>query len=343
MSSERSSTEPSTEPHAGPHAGPAAGPAAGSAAGPAAGPAAGRSAAPAGFLGRVRSRLPWQDAAVVVLQGGLGNQLFQWALGTELVARGQPVVYDRARLRGDRPLAIGPLLAGEPQVPKPLGLGLAALDRVGQLDRVPGLSTVRQDGFGFDPRALRARSGAYLLGFWQSPRFFPSVPGEVRRRVREFATAALTPAGRALLDRLQADPGSIAVHVRRGDYVANARARGFHGVLGVDDYYGPALTLLADRGYGRRYLFSDDLEWAAAHLARPDDVVVGRDVATAAVGEVGLMAACGARAIANSTFSWWAGWLADDRPDSTTVAPHRWFVAPGQDAGDLLPDGWLRC
>src|SRR5215207_3623126 len=96
-------------------------------------------APPARPLDRVRSWLPWRDAAVVVLQGGLGNQLFQWALGTELIGRGQPVAYDVARLRGDRPLAIGPLLAGQQRVPVPVGFGLAALERAGQLDRVPRL------------------------------------------------------------------------------------------------------------------------------------------------------------------------------------------------------------
>lgn len=280
-------------------------------------------------------------STVVSLRGGLGNQLFQWALAVALSSTGHRVVFDTVRLRGNRPLAIGPLLSSYPRVSRLAGLGMVALDKAGLLERVPGLRVVREPSFGYVANLgslLGPRN--YLLGYWQSPHYFASSAAPIRAQVLAFGRSTLTPSGSALLSDVVAAGDVAAVHVRRGDYVTNPVAAAHHGTLG-DDYYTLATKQLREAGARRFLYFSDDLDWVRANLAGPDDVLVPRTVATSPIGEIALMAACAGRVIANSSFSWWAAWLADPSP-LPTVAPAQWFADNHADAADLVPPTWTR-
>ena len=53
------------------------------------------------------------------------------------------------------------------------------------------------------------------------------------------------------------------------------------------------------------------------------------------------MAACRARVIANSSFSWWGGWLGGSvAPGRPVIAPRRWFADPSLSADGLLLPEW---
>lgn len=241
-------------------------------------------------------------------------------------------------------MALGPLAADYPRVPRPVGLALVAAQRAGALRGGIMPNLVVEQGFGYD-ESVRARAthggaaGSYLYGYFQSYRYFTDVAAQVRERITAFLADQLTPAGLALRAELAADPACVAVHVRRGDYVANPAAAAHHGVL-EPAYYRRALDTLVAEGHTRRIWFSDDLSWVREHLAGPEDQMCPTGVASSAGGEIALMAACSARVIANSSFSWWAGWLG--REGSAVVAPARWFASSHSGAEDLLPPGWRR-
>jgi hypothetical protein len=205
------------------------------------------------------------------------------------------------------------------------------------------LAVIEERRTGFDKNLLeRVRRGGYVLGYFQSPRYFAAVEGAVRAGVLALTRSMLTPSGRALADELAADEHSVAIHVRRGDYVSNPVAAAYHGTLGRQ-YYESALTMLDDLGHRRRLWCSDDPHWVANHLARPGDKVSHSALTTADGGEIALMASCRSRVIANSSFSWWAGWLGS--PTSQThpvIAPRRWFADPAATTSDPVPDTWLR-
>ena len=276
---------------------------------------------------------------VLALQGGLGNQLFQWALGYRLRAAGIDVVVDAVRCRGDRPLALGALLATWPCLARPVGLGIAAAHRVGR--RLPGIHMVTDRyGSGVADRLERAASPCYLLGYFQSPQYFDVVAAEVRELVLRELGRHLTPEGHRAREALRSDPDSVAVHVRRGDYITDAAAAATNGALNAS-YYDTARAQLNQLGLHRITWFSDDLPWVRHHLAASGDAFCTPDLTTADGGEIAIMAACRTRVIANSSFSWWAAWLGEpatvQRP---VIAPRRWFIDPEQSADDLLIPGW---
>ncbi len=292
-----------------------------------------------------------RDPVILAVQGGLGNQLYQWAFGLTLRSAGVPVLVDATRCRGDRPLAVGPLVAGWPTVPRGVGLPLAALTRRRTRLDFP-VRLIREDTGAYDEslvsrvlapgRAGPRRTPRYLLGYFQSPRYFDLAADQVRREAAAFLAGQLTPAGADLFREWSAREDSVAIHVRRGDYVTDAAANATHGLM-PESYYAAALALLAERGLRRVSWFSDDLAWVADVLARPQDTLVdGAALTTGDGGEVALMSACRVRVLANSSFSWWAGYLG--RPSTAehpVIAPQQWYQN-GPSANDRILPGWQR-
>ena len=96
-------------------------------------------------------------------------------------------------------------------------------------------------------------------------------------------------------------------------------------------------------GHRRRVWFSDDLEWVGQRLARDGDLLCPPDATRNDGGEIALIASCATRIIANSSFSWWGGWLgAPSSPTHPVIAPSTWFADGHSDAGELVPRDWVR-
>lgn len=280
---------------------------------------------------------------VVALQGGIGNQLFEWAFATALREEGRMVRFDAVRCRGDRPLMVGPLVPSADRLAAPVGLVLAAAVSAGIVSERSPLRLVRQRRSGYDPSVRERLEGtSYLLGTFQSTRYFAGAESIVRDAVRGLLDGMLTPSGRRFADELRADPNAVAVHVRRGDYVSDPSAAVRHGVLGAA-YYDHAIEHAASLGHDRRVWFSDDIQWVAENLARDGDVLSPDDATIYDGGEIALIAACATRIIANSSFSWWGGWLgAPSSVEHPVIAPSTWFADGHSDAAELVPPSWLR-
>jgi hypothetical protein len=126
--------------------------------------------------------------------------------------------------------------------------------------------------------------------------------------------------------------------VRRGDYLLPAHFR-HHGLCSAD-YYRRAMRLMRERvDRPRFFVFSDDWPWCREHLADADTTVVDANEPEAGQDELRLMAACRHHVIANSSLSWWAGWLAASA-GQVVVAPTPWFTHRPE-TPDLFPAGWV--
>lgn len=294
----------------------------------------------------------WTSPASMIvcqLQGGLGNQLFQYALGRTLAARHEvPLVLDTnvVDASADRAFALGAfdlrartLSASERttlRLPsRPLGRIGRVLSRFAARPRIPVLI---ERSFSFDPSVLAAPPECYLVGYWQSYRYFEHNDAILRDELLRLPPAE--GANLAMAARIAGTP-AVSLHVRRGDYL-NPGTRDFHGLCD-QSYYQRAETLLRERvGDIHVYVFSDDPGWAIENLklVSPMTVVDHNDPGQAHE-DLRLMALCRHHIAANSTFSWWGAWLGTN-PDRTVIAPRRWFQAPGMSDADLVPPSWLR-
>lgn len=121
----------------------------------------------------------------------------------------------------------------------------------------------------------------------------------------------------------------VSIHVRRGDYVDNP----FYVDIFKDGYYERAMALFPENTF---IVFSDDIEWCKKQPIFMDCVF---SEGKSEVEDLNLMASCRDNILANSSFSWWAGWL-NPNPDKKVVVPKKWFT-DGVERVDL-PGSWVK-
>jgi hypothetical protein len=292
---------------------------------------------------------------VVSLKGGLGNQMFQYALGYKLAReRGVPLKLDVRYLRDRTPRAnfvyrdydldVFGIRPDEPSNGElwRFGLGMSNLAlRLGIVEAAKRLRISRriyaERTFAFDREVLGVGQSAYLSGYWQTEKYFADVADEVRKMF-----TVTTPATVEIEDMLASISGqkSVCLNVRRADFVTNPIYQSIDS-----DYFSRAVELLRGRiGDGfHLFIFSDDIDWCKSNLDFPSgQTIVEHRLAGQKFSQyLRLMAACKHFIIPNSTFAWWGAWLAQN-PGKVVVAPQRWLATDAHDTSDILPVSWIK-
>jgi len=226
--------------------------------------------------------------------------------------------------------------------PSPVEVFWCRLHQGPLLRRIPFLPRkwrhVREKYFGFDPEILMLPDNVYLDGYWQCPKYFEDISLIIREEL-----APLLPFG-AEDERINSrigEGGAVSVHVRRGDYVTNPAAARTHGLCSID-YYKAALDHICQRvSRPRFFVFSDDPKWVRENLPMPTPCFfVDHNGPEFAFQDLCLMARCDHHIMANSSFSWWGGWL-NSREGKIVVMPKRWF-SESLESGDMALQGWVR-
>jgi len=284
---------------------------------------------------------------VLQAQGGLGNQLFQYAAARRLALQSQCALvvdhhwFDHPR-PGETPRA---LELNRYQVVMRLGTPLELLrwaplrSRWGRyLKPLLPMTLLREQGHGVNHKVLSASGNCYLSGFWQSEAYFADVRTQLLTELTPIATPG--PEDLAMINRMQ-EGTPISVHVRRGDYVSLASASAYHGLCTLE-YYRKAIAYMAERVQSPTlFIFSDDPDWTKAHLKSPFPThYVDHNPPEKAFQDLRLMSLCRHHILANSSFSWWGAWLSRSA-DGLVIAPERWY-AVDRPTPDLIPSRWIR-
>ncbi|MCC2612213.1 alpha-1,2-fucosyltransferase [Neorhizobium sp. Rsf11] len=286
-------------------------------------------------------------AVIAHIVGGLGNQMFQYAMGRSLsIATNQELKLDLTSMEKytRRRFALGQFdikatAAASRDLPATRKRS-SVVRRMQQIwrSRSPGRHVVEK-GQAFDPEVLGLTGPVYLEGYWQSEKYFSAISDTIRR---DFNLASpFTPPRAAVLNRIKSS-NAVSVHVRRGDYVTNPHANAVHGTLEPSWYQG-AMSRMAERmGDVTFFVFSDDPAWARANLPETWPVIfIEPQDDDLDAQDMHLMAACRNHIIANSTFSWWGAWL-NPEPAKHVIAPLNWFKSAAHIEKDLVPADWER-
>jgi len=134
------------------------------------------------------------------------------------------------------------------------------------------------------------------------------------------------------------DSNSVAVHVRRGDFLkAQYNRNPRHYLLG-EAYYKNSLRFINSRLNNPQFFwFSDDIEWVKNTFGTHDNFhFVSMHTENPDIDEMMLMKNCKHIIAANSTFSWWAAWLNEN--------PNAVVTVPGKRYGNerMIPDRWIK-
>jgi len=301
---------------------------------------------------------------VAKVQGGMGNQMFQYALGRRLAnEQGTEVGLDLTLLLDRRPHkdfvfrnydldlfnVRARILANEEvwdhiRVPQSRLLNrktvIPYLNRWRRLRNRDAYLLVKERAFTFDPSILALRGNIYLDGYWQSPKYFAPIADELKA---DFALKEPLPVRvRELADRISA-VNALCINARRGDFVSLKGTAELHGACGMDYFQRALETIVPIIGPPEIFVTSDDIAWCRENMRFGyPTTVLDHDWAGPRFSHyLELMARCRHFIIPNSTFAWWAAWLAT-YPDKVVVAPFAWFRDQSLDTSDLFPATWIR-
>ena len=291
---------------------------------------------------------------IIQMAGGLGNQMFQYALYKQLTGMRKTVkMDDEAGFREDAQR--NPALAA-------FGIAYERASRQ-EIEEMTDSSMaftarVRRKLFGRQRRAYFEENKCfqpkifdwddiYLEGYWQSEKYFRDVGNLLKkefslesvRRNRDNGYGLSEEAER-YLNRIEQGE-SVSVHVRRGDYLL-PQNQDLFGNICTDMYYENAVKkMMESRPDCTFYLFTNDNQWAAERLRERKDFPIvlvelpgNRDYET-----LMLMSRCRHNILANSSFSWWAYYL-NDNPDKQVIAPAEWMN--GWDCSDICRADMIR-
>lgn len=286
---------------------------------------------------------------VTCLNGGLGNQMFQYAAARSLADRlGEDLRLDIRDLTSYRGLGevhryrldAYPIRAGLAGAWGLTARGFFLSRRLRGLMGRAGLlkGYLREGAFSYQPLTLSPGSFTYLEGYWQSWRYFEND----RKRILGDLTLSSNGLDRKIefVDKMIKE-NSVCLHVRLGDYVRSKAVSQAHGNL-APAYYHEAVKKIKKMGTRATfYLFSDEPQKALKFFEKGMKINVMAPNIERPQEDLLLMSACRYFVTANSSFSWWGAWLSQ-RPGKRVVAPKQWFADGKKDTHDLIPPSWVR-
>ena len=285
---------------------------------------------------------------IIQLKGGLGNQMFQYALYRELKSLGREVKIDDETGFVDDKLRVPVLYRFGIEYDK------ATRDEIIKLtdSKMDIFSRIRRKLFGrkthrideesgiFDPRILQVQD-AYLVGYWQSDKYFPDskVIAELKEAFEKRPQEIMKDSSSwSILQQVECCE-SVSLHIRRTDYIDEEHIH-IHNIC-TEKYYKDAIDKI--RCMHPRavfFIFTDDKEWCKSHFRGPNFFIVElSEEENTDIAEMLLMSRCKHHIIANSSYSWWAAWL-NDNPSKIVIAPEKWIN--NREMDDIYTDRMIK-
>lgn len=178
---------------------------------------------------------------------------------------------------------------------------------------------------GFFYEEIPVKINLKLSGFFQSWKYFENVKKELLNKY-----FVPNPSIQEILGGMQISPKSLAISVRRGDYLMLQHN---HCVLTTEYYQNCIDKYFKD--VDQIFVFSDDYDFCKSVFGE-DVTYVQESVGT----QLFLMARIKHMILSNSTFAWWGAYL--NQMNGTIVAPDPWFGPnyKDKDTKDLYVPEW---
>lgn len=275
----------------------------------------------------------------VQMSGGLGNQMFEYALYLKLRSMGKEVKMDDFTCYGPGErrkmldvFGVTYERMTQEEYVKMTDSNLKLSHRIRR--KLTGRKNLayREQSSNFDPEILK-RDPALFEGYFQTEKYFKDIEEEVREAY-QFRNFIPTQAVRDWEKQITCC-NAVSVHIRRGDYLLPKHSHLYQGICD-DAYYENAIALMKEKYPDAKFFFfSNDQEWVKAHYCGPEYFVVEGNDEDAGFADLYLMSKCKHHIIANSSFSWWGAWLNPNR-EKTIAAPKTWLN--GRDCSDIYTE-----
>ena len=286
-------------------------------------------------MGIIKSLIEIKEgkSSIIRYQGGLGNQMFQYAFKLKLISEGFQT-YDDLSFYDFMPFVLE-------QVFKNVSVShFTKSNLFTRISRKIVENTKlykRENNYTeYDDNAIcHAR---WYEGYWQSYKYYAQIRKEI---LEAFTFKEITDSKLRKLEETILSSNAVSVHVRAGDYLKIENAKNFGGICTIE-YYNKAIN------YMKEYLedpifivFSDDIEWTKKNI----DIQKVIYFESTGISEyedwmdMYLMSLCKGNIIANSSFSWWGAWL-NENPQKKVVCPEKW--TNNYRNIEVCPKEWIR-
>lgn len=284
---------------------------------------------------------------IVKLIGGLGNQMFQYALGRHLSEKNN--VEFKIDISGFESYKLHRYSLNTFNTKNNIA-SKYEIDKFKKYKVRPGkkwflynkfiadnLKYFQEKEFSFNPKVLDIKDNAYIDGYWQSEKYFKEIESLLKHEFtlkKEFENV-----DNKILETIVAND-SVSLHIRRSDYVTREKTNQIHGICSLKYYNTAILKIKEIIKNPFFFVFSDDMPWVKENLKLDYPVVYVDHGQGKNYEDLILMSRCKHNIIANSTFSWWGAWL-NENPNKIVIAPKKWFNDESKNTKDLIPDGWI--
>lgn len=275
---------------------------------------------------------------IVKIIGGLGNQMFQYALFLSLKKQfpSEEIYIDLSSFNSYN-LHNGLELATTFEVELPQA-------KMGQLLKVtypvknyilsravrkilPKLPTeyVESSDHKINFSIFTDKGNKYYDGYWQNYYYFKDIEETIKEKFS--FKRPLSGVNLVNLKIMKENENSVSIHVRRGDYL---KSKYYRGICDIE-YYSESIKYVLDNVKSPIfYVFSNDIAWCRDHfksfMTSSKFVFINNNKGKDSYIDMQLMSVCRINIIANSSFSWWAAWL-NLHPNKLVIAPKKWINA----------------
>lgn len=189
----------------------------------------------------------------------------------------------------------------------------------------------------FCPEILALNGNNYYIdGYWQSEDYFIDIEDDIRKN---FYFPPFTELENIKISQIIKSTESVSLHVRRGDYVGTSRFVS----LGNTNYYQKAIKYIKNTIENPLFVvLSDDIRWCKENLDLPaDSIFVTWNQGNKSYRDMQIMSICKHNIIANSSFSWWGAWL-NNNSKKIVLAPNHFFNGNIEDDSHIVPEKWKK-
>lgn len=288
------------------------------------------------------------DYIIVRLQGGLGNQMFQYAFGRALSMRsGMELYLDTSPLNPKKnrgyqldAFILSVKAADSEKVQRLITPHFTIRKKLWKALKIPfkyADTHILEKDFPYDKDIASRKTSAYFDGYWQTEKYFWDCKDTIRQ---DFSFRNEEALSRHAQYEEVLNSNSVSIHIRRGDYVKNPKYRKRLYVCKLE-YYKNAMKYLSERFENLTfYIASDDHEWVKNNfeISKHIKLIESKN----ALEDLYIMSKCKHNIISNSSFSWWAAWL-NSNENKRVLAPNIWFNPYAKiDFRDVVPDSWIK-
>ena len=285
---------------------------------------------------------------IVRVTGGLGNQMFQYAMYKSLEKKGKLVKLDSKSFYETKKEHNGYELEGifDIKPNKPTKEDLEKFDE----NNISTLLKIKRKLFGdkkfvydtkeyvFNKDVYKLKN-SYLNGYWQSIKYFEGIENDIKKDFR--FKNQLDNKNLEILNEIE-NSNSISIHIRRGDYMSPENYN-MYGCIATPTYYKKAIKVIEEKVENPTFfVFSNDMDWVKKNIQINSRVFyIDINSGNGSYKDMQLMSNCKHNIIANSSFSWWGAWLNENK-NKIVVAPKKWINREDVDSDkiELFCEGW---